>query len=439
MSNLTFLVGEFVFNMVKVMVAYDLIKASSQPRRSERIERIVQTAVVILISGLTTWNTKAFGDLFSNSMLWLAVAIMAVTVRYLYRMQFPGGVSFIYLLWVALHLVDFFTQSVVYYLLVGFGLPGTFLLEMDGRRGLYLLLLSAGCVWLGKNLKRNIHFFQGLRRKKAVQMAAIIVATILMVYFQRIYIFLVSDQYVALWVVFLLAAIITGCVGAVYVQKIRMVERERVQQVKLSLMEANYEQIARMYKEKAVLIHDEKHHLNVIGELLNRGEIGRAIQYTEEMTKKLEKSGTRVWADHPMLDLILNIKMEEAKNNCIDVDIKLDNLSGLAIEDVDICALISNLLDNAIEANQKIKDASNRWIKFYGERQGNLWIINSSNPIAEAVVMEGDRLLSSKPDKYVHGYGMESIRRVLDKYSGDVDIQIESERFALTLFVIGFK
>lgn len=221
-------------------------------------------------------------------------------------------------------------------------------------------------------------------------------------------------------------------------QKIRVEERERVQSIKLQLLEANYEQATRMYKEKAVLLHDEKHHMRAISELLNQGDVNRALQYAENMTAALEKSGSRVWSDHAMLDLIINMKLEEAVKNQIDMDVKFDNMGGLNVDDVDLCALVSNLLDNAIEANLKISDIEKRWIRFYGERKGNLWIINSSNPIGESVTVEDGKLLTSKQDKRVHGFGMESIRRVLDKHSGDMNVVLEPDRFAITLVLNGF-
>lgn len=438
MSKAVFLLGEFVFNMVKVLVAYELIRANATAKCSEKTESIVNVLTAVMIAGATTGNNAVYG-LFSNGMLWLATVIMATSVRLVYRMKYGEGFFVIYLFWVIVHLVDFLIQSVVYYLLIEAGQSGLLLLRQDWIRGLYLMVFGVGCVWLSEKLKGIKVLFQGMRKKRLFQFWGIILATVLLVYFQRIYIFLVSDQYVALWIVFLLAAIIIGCAGVVYTQKFKMNEWGKLQQVKLSMMEENYEQMIRMYKEKAVLIHDEKHHFQIIRELLCQGEKQKAIDYAEKITGELERSGSRVWSGHPMLDLILNIKIDEAKKHLIDMDIKFDDMSGLVVDEIDICALISNLIDNAIEANLKIEWPDDRWIKFYGERKGELWIINSSNPtVVKAVMMDG-KLVSSKKDKTVHGYGTESIRRVLDKYMGDMNYQIEDKRFAVTLLLVGFK
>jgi len=350
-----------------------------------------------------------------------------------------AGISLFYLFWVTIHVIDFFIQSLVYYLLVMFETSTRLLLCMDWRRGVYLLAFSAGCVWLENKLKKNLKLFQTIRNKKWIQIAGCVVATGLMIYFQRIYILLVSDRYLTFWTLFLLLVVMVIVGGAIWMQKVRVEERERVQQVKLQLLETNYEQATRMYKEKASLLHDEKHHINAIYELLSQGEIDRAIQYTEDMTRELNRSGTRIWSNNVMLDLILNAKRQEAELKQIDVDIKFDDMSNLVVDDVDLCALISNILDNAIEANQKLDDADKRWIKFYGERKGDIWIINSSNPISDPVLMKDGRLMTSKSDRHAHGYGIESMRRVLDKYFGDMNIVIEEDKFVLTLYMTAFK
>lgn len=439
MSRAVFWLGEFVFNMVKVLSAYELIKANVAAKCGERTERIINGLVVVVIAGLTTWNVSLTGFLFSNGQFWFSVLIMVLTVRGIYRMGFLKSGSIIYIFWVAIHLVDFLIQSVVYYLFTGMGGSGLFLLRMDWIRGLYLMLLSVGCIWLSSRLKDNHILFQRLRRSKLYQILGIILATVFLVYFQRIYIFLVSDQYVAVWIVFVLAAIIIGCAIVVYMQKIKLKEREKLHQIKLSMMEENYEQMIRMYKEKSVLIHDEKNHFQTIRELLYQDEKQKAIDYAEKIAGELERSGSRVWSGHPMLDLILNTKIDEAKKHLIDMDIKFDDMSELSVDEIDICALIANLMDNAIEANLKLEWPDDRWIKFYGERKGDFWIINSSNPTIDKVKIEDGKPVTSKKDKEVHGFGTESIRRVLDKYMGDMNYQIEDRRFAVTLLLVGFK
>ncbi len=439
MSRAFFAIGEFTFNMVKIWVAFDLVKAIAPSKRGQVMERTVQLVVELGCSALVVYNLfplKIF--LFSNNMLWTVVVVVAMAIAFLYKVSILKAVALFYLYWVAVHLVDFFLQSVVYYLLSLFRLPSSLLLRMDWRRGLYLLFFSVGCLWLGKQMIKNLDLFQSIQKKKWLQAATVLMSTVLLIYFQRVYVFMISEQYMTLWLVFWLALIITAMIIGVSMQKIRLEERERAQKIRLELLEANYEQATRMYKEKATLLHDEKHHMQVISGLLNQGNMRQALQYTEKMTDVLEKSGSRVWSEHGLLDLILNMKLEAAKKHQIDMDIKVDNMSGLNVEDVDLCALISNLLDNAIEANLKIADKEKRWIRFYGERKGKLWIINSSNPVGEAVTVNNGKLLTSKQDKQAHGYGTESIHRMLKKYSGDMNVSVEQDRFAITLVLNGF-
>ena len=126
--------------------------------------------------------------------------------------------------------------------------------------------------------------------------------------------------------------------------------------MKVQLLENNYDHATKMYKEKATLLHDEKHHIRTIQEFLERGDTAAAIKYAGEMTEKLERSGNRVWSKHSLVDMMLNMKIQEAEKNHIRMDVSFDDMEGLILKEMDICTLLSNALDNAIEANQKITD-----------------------------------------------------------------------------------
>ena len=241
------------------------------------------------------------------------------------------------------------------------------------------------------------------------------------------------------WIFFWLLLIMLISIGVLYIQKNKAAERDKIMQLKVQLLENNYDHATKMYKEKATLLHDEKHHIRTIQELLERGDTAAAIKYAGEMTEKLERSGNRVWSKHSLVDMMLNMKIQEAEKNHIRMDVSFDDMEGLILKEMDICTLLSNALDNAIEANQKITDIEERWIKVYGERKGQMWVFNATNPIGEEVVFEGDRIVTSKKDKNMHGFGLTSIRRVVENYDGAMSTNVKEGTFTLTFFVRGFE
>ena len=109
------------------------------------------------------------------------------------------------------------------------------------------------------------------------------------------------------------------------------------------------------------------------------------------------------------------------------------------MQEADISVLFGNLLDNAIEATEKIFDPDERWIKIFGERKGKLFVLNISNPVGEPLQFRGEELVTSKADKKLHGYGIQSIRRIVEKYHGEVEVTEQKGIFLLTFVLNGFE
>ena len=74
-----------------------------------------------------------------------------------------------------------------------------------------------------------------------------------------------------------------------------------------------------------------------------------------------------------------------------------------------------------------------------GTKQGCMLFINSTNPIGERLQREGERLLTTKVDKRNHGFGMESVKQIIDKYQGVVKIEEEEDVFFLDLVMMAIS
>ena len=85
------------------------------------------------------------------------------------------------------------------------------------------------------------------------------------------------------------------------------------------------------------------------------------------------------------------------------------------MEDMDWCTILANLLDNAIEACEKVPEEERR-IDFYLVQKDSIIILKISNPYSRGIQAEGDRLRSRKRNKALHGIGLESVRNSVEKY-----------------------
>lgn len=438
MSEWVFYIGEFIFDFVKVLMAFRLVEAASTPRRSKPVETCAVWATGVVVAGITVYNIFLCKDVFSNNMMIICAIFLSVVVLFLRRIKWLDAFSIIYLFWVMIHILDFFIQTLTYKVLNACRLPKSLLLEANIERGLYLMCFSIGVAYIGHWLLLEKEIFKRIKHKIMLELVLVPIMTLIMGYFQRIYIDLMTEDYMTNWTLFWLACIVAFGGSVLYTQKIRALEVNKVMQVRMQLLETNYEQATRRYKEKAELLHDEKHHVDAIREMLDSGKVEEAIRYVSSVSHKISQSGNRIWSNHLFLDLVLNMKVQEAKEKLIDVEIRFDDMKDLAMQETDISVLFGNLLDNAIEAVEKIFDPDDRWIKIFGERKGKLLVLNMSNPVGQDLRFDGKQLITSKSDRELHGFGMQSIQRIVERYHGEVDVTQQEEKFLLTLILNGF-
>lgn len=144
--------------------------------------------------------------------------------------------------------------------------------------------------------------------------------------------------------------------------------------------------------------------------------------------------------NHELLNLILNRKFQEAESFGITVEYRFDDMCGLLLTQMEVCALFTNILDNAIEAIQALAEEKGRWIQLDCARKGRMLVISESNPMPEWKIhfVEGIPQ-TTKKDKWNHGLGMQSIRRVVESYDGYMQIDVKESTFQLVIFLEGFQ
>lgn len=180
------------------------------------------------------------------------------------------------------------------------------------------------------------------------------------------------------------------------------------------------------------LRHDWDNHLAVLHTLLKKEDHLNAEKYLEEIKKRNENIYDYVNTGNMQFDSILNFKIKDALNKGIltNVDIKIPEV--IKMNAYDITTILGNLLDNAIEANKKIKNKKiNINIKY---TKGRLFI-DISNPINDNLIWEKGFPKTSKKNKKNHGIGLKHVRRTIEKYNGDMEIVIDENIFTIFIFI----
>ena len=188
-----------------------------------------------------------------------------------------------------------------------------------------------------------------------------------------------------------------------------------------------YEMLLSQHENQSILIHDIKKHLQSINMLNDKREHDKINLYIHELMCSSDLKEVSQLCDHEILNAILT----RYGRNCLDMHISFhaDIRSGIIdfIADADITSLFCNLLDNAIEAAEHIPDSFIEVSAYRREKTPFVVIavVNSSrkNPFQE----QSGILNTTKSNKFKHGFGIKSIRKIVAKYHGNMQMYYNQE------------
>ena len=160
-----------------------------------------------------------------------------------------------------------------------------------------------------------------------------------------------------------------------------------------------------------------------------------ALQMVQELGARLDEVAETYFPQSPVINAVLTSKIKTAKSSdCnLALEIKPDSLAGIA--EIDLCGVIANLLDNAIEACL-LNPMEQREIQFKMGSKGDYWIIQCTNHLAKPVQINAQGLINtSKSDPTVHGLGLKSIRSTAYRYQGDLQLELTDSQFKATVLL----
>lgn len=192
------------------------------------------------------------------------------------------------------------------------------------------------------------------------------------------------------------------------------------------------EEIRTLHENVRRIKHDMKNHLMVIASYLNGGDHESAKAYTSKILDKLNAVQSYIETGNSLLNHILNEKLNKAREKGISVKAEIENLSFKKMESLDFSALLSNILDNAIEAceNEDLPEIS----VVISQRRGYETIL-VKNKISVSALDINPELETTKADSESHGMGIPQIRAIAEKYGGMCDFYEEDGCFCACAFI----
>jgi len=199
---------------------------------------------------------------------------------------------------------------------------------------------------------------------------------------------------------------------------------KRVAAFEKEIIRKYYEEVESMYAKMRGWKHDYRHHIQTMKVHAANGEYGEIDKYLNQLDGDLTKVETVIRTGNRMTDAILNSKLSIAAEKQIQVKAEAEIPVSLSMTELDLCIIIGNLLDNAIEACMELPQ-DQRLIRIYMEIKGNFLYLSVLNTTA---VKKKHSFQSSKGNG--HGFGLLRVDEIVKKYGGYIKRASEDEAFS---------
>lgn len=201
----------------------------------------------------------------------------------------------------------------------------------------------------------------------------------------------------------------------------------------MALQKQHYEHMLLQYEELRKFRHDVKNHMLALNSMCTSEDNSQIKKYLSQLTNEVSSKKPVEYTGNRELDAVIAPFVLEAESKNIKVQFKGRVSDNVAIDMFDMCTIISNLLNNAIEACEKIQE-DKRIIEFEIAGYNSQIFISVCNSYdMESIINQKQKFITTKEDKLNHGIGLENVSRTVKKYDGDMRISQENERFIVTI------
>lgn len=214
-------------------------------------------------------------------------------------------------------------------------------------------------------------------------------------------------------------------------------EKYFVEQQQVHAIQERMEEVEQFYHGIRQMKHEMKNHLTNIKGLVRNGSYEDIEQYIDKMDEGMNVFELIIKTGNTVTDVIVNDKQKAAEKQGIPFQAEFSYPQSDGYDAYDIGVIVNNLLQNALEACEKVAEGK-KYIDLSGRQKKKFYLISVKNPFeGEVTFNTKTRLpLSTKGgDRSLHGIGLSNVKREADKYMGDVDIKVKKNEFSVTVLL----
>lgn len=212
----------------------------------------------------------------------------------------------------------------------------------------------------------------------------------------------------------------------------KMIDK-RIAAYQNSLVKTHYDEVENMYKQIRGWRHDYKNHIQVMKTFALSGDLDTIIKYLDDLDTDLSTIDTVIKTGNKMTDAILNSKISLARSKQVPVLVDAQIAVALTTSELDLCIILGNLFDNAIEANLSLPE-DQRMIRVYMEMKHTQLYISFTNMSAgKKQRKENGIYLTSKGEG--HGFGLLRIDTIIKRNGGYINRNSEDGAFTTEILL----
>ncbi|VYU07418.1 GHKL domain-containing protein [Intestinibacter bartlettii] len=203
---------------------------------------------------------------------------------------------------------------------------------------------------------------------------------------------------------------------------------------KLDMQYKYYLMVKDSQEKMKQVYHDMNNHMENIRSLKNSSE--DVNKYINNIEDEVRISNNIYNTGNVLLDIIFYEKSKLCMERNINFKVGIDFSKCDFIEMIDISSIFSNLVDNAIEACNKIDDDTiEKYITIKGTLIKGYYVVRCENSKSNKLIIKNNKIITSKKDKFLHGIGIDSIRSSVRKYNGELKIKDSDYKFVATIHI----
>jgi len=216
------------------------------------------------------------------------------------------------------------------------------------------------------------------------------------------------------------------------VQKLLKTKYElRLLQEKMNFEKSRYEEATVVWDNIRKVRHDMKNHFAVISGHLKNEDTKACEEYIEQIMPSVESMGNLIRSNNSVLDYLINSKLSGLKETQIVISGVVSNFDD--VEDTDLASIIGNVLDNAVEAQERVTGIKRIELMFRMMNENR--VIICKNTVSESVLKTNKELRSTKKNHDDHGLGHQIVETILKKYDGWVDYFETEDMFGVQVML----